>query len=363
MITPFGSLDTIDLFDPQRQEEVILAEKTALIQGLVVERLVDQIIETLFEQTKGEVEEIPVEAVIGYHGKGKVAFVEFSHGESAKLASILCNEMTVVPFRYDEHAKDFFTSASAFGKGSKTIQQTPDMNIPLQQWVAARLELDRKGMISQFPKVAENVKNTLEQKRMFWGFLRGLYDEQALVKKILLPRILKNFAFPGLKIVDLDRIIRFQDKLIVLEVKHKFPFGSSKDLKFGLNTGQADVAQTIAQAGLRYFHMILVNPIWERDISPKYLFVDFRLRERVSLIGCEILANSRQKHGTSATAPSRTSFDGRKKQSFDLIPLEKFSFIGDLRRPIADVAKGMFQWLNGNGSPASPNVLLSYRER
>lgn len=355
MKTRFGELSELDLANPKMQEKIILAEKSSLVQGMVIEALTDQIVWKLAET--GIIEPITNELLIGRFNDPQnnnktscVAFLDVTSTseKTTKLVRCLVQRFQVVPFIYDTQVKDFLTCDRSY-KTADFLADMPDMDIPLQERVEKRT-----GKKPNHTKVAKKVRDCSEQRGVYWGELRRIYrDNPKELEKLLRTRLLKNSAFPGMTIIDVDRLFLFGGTPACLEIKHKYP---TKKETFGMNRGQAIVARRLAESGLKYYHLILVNPIWKPNQSPAYIFLDLEKRQRVAVLG-KVIEREDFSGLETRSAPKRTSLTGNTKQPFFDMPVTSFKFIAMLHENIDNLASDVASWLNGRGDDADMSLL------
>ncbi|WP_287962318.1 hypothetical protein [Alcanivorax sp.] len=351
MKTRFGELSTLELGDPKTQERIILAEKAALVQGMVVEALTDQIMKKM--AATGAIEVMDNDLIVGSFsdpindGRLKhVAFVDVTSTSDAtwKLLKLLEQKFDVVPFIYDEQAREYLTANESFNHGNP-LESLPAMTVPLQERVAGRT-----GKLPDHTPVSDSVQDEDEQKGVYWGELKRIYQhDPSRLERLIRSRLLKNSAFPGMSIVDVDRMFMYKDIPSCLEIQHKYP---SRKGTFGMNVGQATVAESLAEAGLNYYHMILVNPVWVGGQSPAYLLFDLEKRKNVAVLGKRICKN--EFSGSNArTAPKKTALTGNAKQRFYDMDVGSFAFIGMLDDSLGSLVHKVERWMNGEGIPAT----------
>lgn len=359
MRTRFGKLSDLDLASPEVQEKIILAEKKSLVQGMVIEALTDQIVRKLAEA--GTVKPIANELLVGRYNDpkngGKTSYVAFldvtsTSEATTKLVHCLVQRFQVVPFIYDAQYRDFLTCGRSY-QSSDFLVDMPEMDIPLQERVA-----NRTGSSPDHTKAAKEVRDRDEQRGVYWGELRRIYrDHPQELERLLRTRLLKNSAFPGMTIIDIDRLFLFKGSPACLEIKHKYP---TRKGTFGMNKGQAMVARLLAESGLKYYHLILVNPVWKRGQSPAYIFLDLEKRQRVAVLG-RLIGKKDFSELDTRNAPKRTSLTGQAEQPFFDMPIDGFRIVGMLHEDLHTLAREVASWLEGGGKPASLSMLESLR--
>lgn len=161
--------------------------------------------------------------------------------------------------------------------------------------------------------VSPEVRDRARQQQSFWDFLTGTYKSE-LGEKVIMPRLFLNHAIQRWfrAVWNLDRILVHENRIWLLEIKHKFPFGR-KELRFGINRGELGVFSRLSEAGIDCFHAILAKPSWTRDTGSGYLLNQLEQREHAALIGCildqEVI--HRMQQGPQGSSPSHTTFTRR----------------------------------------------------
>lgn len=342
MITPWGELKNLRLTDADTQKTMLFYEKAQLLEGLVVEQVLDQILRrtALMEGVRP----VPVELVVARsRGTSKGSAFVWIHQQTAEVVPLLdrlCQRYATWPIIYDERQKEFLTSAKPHAPGSSVTSA-----VRLQEKM-----MQYTGRSPTFTAVAAGLRDVSRQEQAFWGFLVGAYGDR-LTECVLLPRILKNFGIQSFFdwVWDVDRLFLTvgTGTFWAMEIKHKFPIPS--DCSFGLNTGEFRLLQDLSGIGIRCLHVIAVKPYWDKERSSQYLFNDMAAREHVLLLACEIdsdIAEGAQRGGSS-TSGGHTTFTGTGTLNFYRLPASRFHKVGMLSATVEQNAAGFAAMLFG----------------
>lgn len=349
MRTPWGDLDDLDLSDSKLAEAILCGDKHQLVEGMVVECLFDQFLESLSAHTPGVVA-LNVETAIAQprrYGDKKIAIVwarEKVAGLGRYLQALETKfQVFVVEYRPD---KGFYGHRRENGARSGEIMSIDDLLAP----VAAQ---DYKEF-----RVSSEVKNDRRLREAIWGFLFPHHGEE-LAAKVLLPRLLMNCGIqPMFKYAwNVDRIFLVDDQLWLFEVKHKFPFvdRDTNALIFGLNNGEVTNFSLLADCGIGTLFSIMVKPKWSKTIGSLYMMTDLQARENTAVIG-KVLDSARLKRlmGTSSgTSGADTTITGDEnaRLQYKRIPAQEFGSFGRFSDRPADLAAKMVQEMRGGTSP------------
>lgn len=129
---------------------------------------------------------------------------------------------------------------------------------------------------------------------------------------------------------NLDRICNCDERIWLLDVKHKFPFTGDARLKFGINDGELDPMQLMARAVIQTLYSLIVKPKWSMNIGSMYLLSGMKMRGRAAIIGMRLDSDSiaRIQQGQTSRSPPYTSFTDRGTLEYKSINAENFSLLG-----------------------------------
>lgn len=214
------------------------------------------------------------------------------------------------------------------------------------------------------PTAGETEGELRDEKRilsMFWGFCSHIGDG---FKQFAIDMILKDhIVTPYYKLLwDLDRFLVGPDGQVhYIEIKHKYPL--KNDQAFGLNKGEIDQMGTLAKAGVRVWHLVLVKPRWDKTQSSMYLFFDRKAREKALWVGCDLTSDQMRSGLREGLAPKNTSIFGQHQVRYKKIPVPSFSLIGSNaeRREILSLNLINFLEQKEKLEPLSWELLVSNR--
>ena len=349
MRTPWGDLDDLDLSDSKLAEAILCGDKHQLVEGMVVECLFDQFLESLSAHTPGVVA-LNVETAIAQprrYGDKKIAIV-WAREKVAGLGRYLQALETKFQVFVVEYRPDlgFYGHRRENGVRVGEIMSIDDLLAP----VAAQ---DYKEF-----RVSSEVKNDRRLREAIWGFLFPHHGEE-LAEKVLLPRLLMNCGIqPRFKYAwNVDRIFLVDDQLWLFEVKHKFPFvdRDTNALIFGLNNGEVTNFSLLADCGIGTLFSIMVKPKWSKTIGSLYMMTDLQARENTAVIG-KVLDSARLRRlmGTSSgTSGADTTITGDEnaRLQYKRIPAQEFGTFGRFSDRPSDLAAKMVQEMRGGTSP------------
>lgn len=349
MRTPWGDLDDLNLSDMKLGEAILCGDKHQLVEGMVVECLFDQFLESFSVGTPGVVA-LNVETAIAQprkYGDKKIAIVwarEKVTGLGRYLQALETKfQVFVVEYRPD---LGFFGHRRENGARSGQFMAIDDLLAP----VAAQ-------NYREF-RVSNEVRNDRRLREAIWGFLFPHHGEK-IAEKVLLPRLLMNCGIqPWFRFAwNVDRIFLVDDQLWLFEVKHKFPFSDrdTDDLIFGLNNGEVTNFSLLADCGIRTLFSIMVKPKWSKTIGSLYMMTDLKARENTAVIG-KVLDSARLKRlmGTSSgTTGSDTTITGDKNAllKYKSILAQEFGLFGRFSDRPSDLAAKMVEEMRGITSP------------
>lgn len=311
LLTPFGPLRDISLDNIDQLKEILVrSDKSRMLEGLVIEAVFNEYLGKLATQ---EIEVLPASLVrtLTVKKKPQKKFVYswwvWDHSETGQAAADLCHLLAPSSGRdgflfdcyYDGKVRDFFIK-----------QWGEQTNIPIQSFM-----LEKRGHASpQFRIPSDSVIDLNRSQQAFWAGITSHYSDD-LFQQVVLHRLLKNCAiqpfFDG--VWDIDSLVRLPDgSLVQLEVKHKFPRveRDTGGLSFGINNGQLKVMEDLAARGIKTLHMIMVKPIWNKNLGTGYLLNRIGDRKNVLLLAKLLDTGSLRQIG------SRESWQTGAAQSF-----------------------------------------------
>jgi len=215
---------------------------------------------------------------------------------------------------------------------------------------------------------SESVIDEIRSQQAFWAGISSYYSDN-LFKHVVLHRLFKNCAiqpfFDG--VWDIDSLVRLPDNaLMQLEVKHKFPRveKDSGGLSFGINNGQLQVMQDLARRGIKTLHMIMVKPIWNKNLGTGYLLNRLGDRKNVlllaKLLDGETLNQIRSRQSWQTGAEQ--SFTGKDGQKARYVGASEFQLLGTLDDPVDDVARNISLAATGGlDRPVTDQMLIDNR--
>ena len=365
LLTPFGSLQDIPLDNVEQLKEILVrSDKSRMLEGLVIEAVFNEYLSKLVSQG---MEVLPVSLVrtltvkqtpskrfvnswwVWDHSNNGHASEELS----SRLAPRSNKDEFLFDCYYDDATRDFF------------IKKWEDKtNIPIQSFM-----LDKRGQSApEFRIPSESVIDENRSQQAFWAGISSQYTDD-LFKQVVLHRLFKNCAiqpfFDG--VWDIDSLARLQDdSLIQLEVKHKFPRVDRDNgtLSFGINNGQLQVMQDLAFRGIKTLHMIMVKPIWDKNLGTGYLLNRIGDRKNVlllaKLLDVETLRHIRTRQSWQTGAEQ--SFTGKNDQKARYMGASEFQLLGTLDDPVEDVAQNISLAAAGTlNRPVTDQMLIDCR--
>lgn len=356
MRTPWGELNDLDLSNAMLAEAILCGDKHQLVEGMVVECLFDQFLESLSAHMPG-VTSLNVETAIAQprmYGDTKIAIVWAREKVAGLGRYLLALEKRFLVFFVEYHpGKGFYGHRRVGGKRSGAVMALQDLLAP----VASQ-------EFKEF-KVSVEVRDDRRLREAIWGFLFPHHGEE-LAKKVLLPRLLMNCGIqPWFRFAwNVDRIFLVDDQLWLFEVKHKFPFldRETNDLIFGLNNGEVANFGLLADCGIRTLFSIMVKPKWSKKVGSLYMMTDLKARENTAVIGRVLdSARLRQLMSTSSgTSGSDTTITGDKKSTlkYKPIPAQEFGSFGRFSDRPFDLAAKMVEEMRGVTSPKVSDAQL-----
>ncbi len=366
LLTPFGPLKDIPLDDVDQLKEILVrSDKSRMLEGLVIEAVFNDYLSKLSGQG---IEVLPISLVrtltVKSQPNSRQKYVNswwiWDRSKNGRAATELRVLLAPRPPReeflfdcyYNEAERDFFMEWGGI------------QNIPIQSYM-----LKKRGQSTPpFRIPSDSVIDKHRSLQAFWAGISSQYGND-LFRNIVLYRLFKNCAiqpfFDG--VWDIDSLARLPDgKLMQLEVKHKYPRveESNGNLSFGINNGQLSVMLDLAQRGIKTLHMIMVKPIWSKDLGTGYLLNRIGYRKNVlflaKLLDVNMLGQIRS--GQSYQTGAEQSFTGRTGQKARYVDVSEFQFLGTLDDPVEDVARNISLAATGAlNQPASDRLLKESR--
>lgn len=343
LLTPFGPLDTLNLFDSETQRRILGFDKHQLLEGLVVEAVGEQYISGLEKHPLAELADIVVFRAKQKDRRSAAWFVweRTNNIASSNLIATLSSNFpgTVLKCDYDFETSDFIS----YRLDSKDAQE------PIQTFLARLRKIEQLSPGS-FQKPQGNVQDKERMLEAFWGHLRSAYGGK-LIDEVVLPRIFKNFGIQPFFTWgwDVDRIFSYDSILWQMELKHKYPFASRDGLCFGINRGQINLIKELADSGIKTIHIIMVKPVWSDKISPGYLHTRPELRQKVAILA-KIIDSSeatRLHLLTNKFSGSKTTYRGQGRLSYVPVKVSEFHQVGTYADKVNDVLENILSLIEG----------------
>jgi len=345
MKTPWGDLENLDLSDKKLAEQILSADKHQLVEGMIVECLYDQILDSLPEHVS-DVIALNVETVIAQankYGDRKIAVV-WAREKKAGLGRYLKaleQRFRVFLVEY-ETGRGFFGSGIRDGKRSGVVMSIDNLLMPVS------------AVPYKVFQVSETVRDKARQREAIYGFLFSHHADR-LSSSVLLPRILINCGVqPWFKFVwNLDKIFIVDGKPWLFEVKHKFPYRDhqSSGLKFGLNDGEVSIFRLLSQCGIGCIFSIMVKPKWSKEVGSLYMLNDLKARKNTAVIGKVLDAVTIEKlYGkASGVSGSDTTITGSAggKLKFKRIAATDFGMFGRFSDEPSEIAERIVTEIRG----------------
>ncbi|MGE4271097.1 MAG: hypothetical protein AB7E44_12545 [Acidithiobacillus sp.] len=367
LLTPFGPLKDVPLDDVDQLKEILVrSDKSRMLEGLVIEAVFNDYLSKLSGQG---IEVLPISLVRTLTEKTQPDLTKeyvkswwmWDHSKDGQTATELLSLLAPRP-----HSKEFLLDCyyNAEERDFYIKELGRMRNIPIQSYM-----LKKRGQSTPpFRIPSDSVIDEHRSQQAFWAGISSQYGND-LFRNIVLYRLFKNCAiqpfFDG--VWDIDSLARLPDgKLMQLEVKHKYPRveESNGNLSFGINNGQLSVMLDLAQRGIKTLHMIMVKPIWSKDLGTGYLLNRIGYRKNVLFLAKLLDANSlRQiRSGQSYQTGAEQSFTGRTGQKARYVDVSEFQFLGTLDDPVEDVARNISLAATGAlNQPASDRLLKESR--
>jgi hypothetical protein len=352
--TPWGPLKELNIADRDLCLEILSCDKHQLVEGLVVENIFDQIVGSL-EKCMPGIHWLDIETAIVDTEQENIGrwhafvWVRTRTAGLGRYLTALGKRFRTWVVETDTPLTDFFVREFRPGEGLGEPVRIADLMIRLS---------GRKG---KSQTVNPDVRNFARQQQSFWGFLVGTYEDK-LGERVVLPRIFLNQGIQRWfrRLWNLDRILVHEDRIWLLEIKHKYPY-RRKNLSFGINRGELGVFDELSKCGIDCFHAILVKPHWHMHAGSSYLLNSLEQREHALLIG-KVLDERviRQiSTGPRSSSPGYTSFDGNNRLDYFPVPANSFGELGMITDPRVVLAEKLATGLRGVDLPTLTDERLS----
>ncbi|WP_445620271.1 hypothetical protein ACUN8C_16635 [Kushneria sp. Sum13] len=332
LLTPLGRLNEIDIDCSNTQMRLLSMDKHRLLEGLVVEALVEGILSRL--EAHGAMI-LPLSLVRAGRRGRQIAWWLWAHRPDAEVDQLFealssCHPRTVVRCRYDRARRDFLIDGYGGHDG-----------VALQTFLG---QLCQKREL-EFRRPDQEVCERLRTTRAFWRMTECRVGID-MFHDIVLQRLYKNCALAPFFdwLWDIDTLLRLPGgQRVQLEIKHKYPYQGRNGLCFGINKGQVATMRALAESGIDTFHVILVKPWWDRETGPGYLTQDHAHQDRVLLIGHYLDRDglkrlSREADGASGRSES---LYGRRAQAHKAIAAARFVVLGTLADSAETLARNL----------------------
>jgi len=317
--TPWGPFSSLDQSSLELAHEILKRDKHQIVEGMVVERAFDQMLEHAASESNGSLQLLDLETFIVQSPKDAsrlIAFVWFRDKQAGQkryldaLAQV-CTVYHLELINNDFHASQWTTKHSTPRKLlSKLVREI--------------------GGAPRYGRVSAAVRDEQRQNTAIWGFLGASLSTEEFWQQLVTPRLLVNFLLQPFFVGtwNIDRICLHENELWMLELKHKFPMHPGSD--FGLNDGELRMMKLMLHAGIRAAHMIIVKPIRDKSVKPMYLFNNKRLRERAAVIGVEVTQQTAQfiQQQSLHRSGAHTTISGSGSIGYRNLPVSIFRKLG-----------------------------------
>lgn len=351
ILTPWGPLTECFGSLRKRPEQVMFWDKHQRIEGTTFELWVQQFFKSMPTLRTGSTRLPPItigisrSTLIDRNQSGAVFVLlhpdptPHRHDrEIMRLVRMLHRHFEVWLLRFDHDKQTFMMSTRPWSPGGPN----PMPGLPAGELLR---NLGRRNPV--LPNVSLRVRDLNRQQKSYWGYIRSsLRDFGTLLERVVLPRIFLNFVLTpflpgtGLWDVDLVQSVPDHERVLVWDIKHKYPFGRHR-LQFGMNSGQRSVYALLADCGIEVFHAIVVKPVWSDRIGPDYLMNDHEARERALIIGTALTPEHLRKIGSRGIRQSgaKTTMYGSGTNSYHPLPVTDFHVVGNLQDTTAHLGR------------------------
>lgn len=351
MDTPWGLLADLNPDDRDLAYRILATDKHQVLEGSVVENTFDQLLEPL-RGGQQKLIQLDVETIIVPNRNGSTEWAAFvwvrstTDGLGRYLEAL--GKVAKVHFVV-------FREGDFWAWPLKVAKRSGD-TVTLSALV--RSIGNRNGRATE---VDASIRDEDRQRAAVWGYLSTFYKGPALWERVVLMRIFINHGIQPyfFGTWNLDRICLYNDQLWMLEVKHKYPI-RGKSLALGINDGELRMMDLATMAGIRTAYMIIVKPVWSKDVGSMYLHAELAKRERAAVIGVMMDRDriDAVKSGKSGSSPIHTSIDGSKELKFKSIPVADFTFLGNFSENSSVIAGRIRAFLEGKPLPQVTDAQL-----
>lgn len=351
MYTPWGPLADLDLTSLDVCRQVLEHDKHQLAEGLVVESFVEQIYAHIPDHLPAAALLDVETAIVRDRGRW-LAFVWVRSPAPGlgRFLAALANRFTVYVVALTPDRR-FLARPAPQGRPTGEALALETLMAQLSGRVPAQLHVDAA------------VRDGTRQNASFWGHLAQHYRGD-LGPRVILPRLFLNFGIqPWFRAVwNLDRILVDGDKIWFLEIKHKFPI-NGRQLRFGLNLGEADVIARLGETGVRCLHTLLVKPTWTKDSGAAGLLASLDQRTRALLIATELDAPrlARMRANGEQISGSHTALTGQGALKYLTLPASDFNVIGNFNSCGDQLAGNMAAVMSGLPPETVTDAMLRSR--
>jgi len=352
MDTPWGPLSELDHGDQDLALRIIKTDKDTLVDGLIVEHTFDKILRPLTASAESGLTILNIETIIVSLEQQRIAFV-WARSRERGLGRYLLALAKGMPVYLIDYADGEF-----FATPFREQHLKKEARLPLTELASS---ITKKG--PNVREVSLAVRDARRTNTAYWGFLDPVYKDK-LWDGVILARLLINHGlspyFHG--VWNLDRVCLYQDKLWVLEIKHKFPM---KNMALGINVGEVQNIAMLHGLGIECLYTMLVNPVRKPRTSAMYLYNNRELQEQVAVIAMNLGVRAKALLATEPKkAPSHTSISGNQEMDYYQIRPESFSYLGSFADPMRTLGKNLLAALDGEtGERVRPALLDELSER
>lgn len=361
--TPFGALNELDTSNMDELRRIAIAiDKTRMLEGMIIEQVFSGIIHHL---SNYGVSRLPLSLLKALRVKetspqGRKQFISswwaWRHDPICPANARFVGHLSkayehVLSCHYDDERRDFLID-----------QFRQERNVSVQDL----LKKYRKHAVRPFSALDENIVNLDRSEAAVWANIQSNFgNPESFFKNALLHRFFKNFALQPYfqSLWDIDNVVELNTgEFFQLEVKHKFPYNKKgAPLQFGINTGQIRCMQDLASRGINTLHIIMVKPVWDKNVGSGYLMNNFALRPHVyilaKLLDRETIQTllGRQARGSGYGQ----SFTGTHNQKVRYLRASEFQCIGTLDDSSASLSNNLYSALKGKlSSPVTDDMLF-----
>ena len=114
-----------------------------------------------------------------------------------------------------------------------------------------------------------------------------------------------------------------------------------------MNVGEVDNAELLGNAGFNTWHIILMKPYWDKNISSMYLFSDRQAREKALWMVGDMNSDDFFEKPVRF-APQETSIYQTQKVRYRNINISGLFLIGENSRPSNELSENLINFLGGD---------------